>query len=249
MNKNYSHEQKLSMGRAFEFRKNRKMKRWAQMSRAFTKIGKDITMCVKAGGADPHNNSRLRIIMQNAKAVNMPKETVDNAIKKALNKDEKDLEEIVYEGYAPHGVPVMVETATDNPNRTVANLRVIFSRNDGNMGSSGSVGFMFERKAVFKFPSTGMNVEELEFELIDFGAEEVFEADGEMYIYTDFKDFGIMQKALEERKINISSAELERIATTQKELSEEQYEEVMDFIEKLEEDEDVQNVFHNAVEK
>jgi YebC/PmpR family DNA-binding regulatory protein len=236
------------MGRAFEFRKGRKMKRWAQMSRAFTKIGKDISIAVKSGGADPHNNSKLRIIIQNAKGVNMPKENIENAIKKALNKDEKDLEEIVYEGYGPHGIPVMVETATDNPNRTIANLRVIFSRNGGNMGSSGSVGFMFERKAVFKFPASGLNVEELELELIDFGAEEVFEEEGEIYVYTDFKEFGAMQKALEERKINISSAELERIATTQKQLEAEAYNEFMDFVEKLEEDEDVQNVFHNAEE-
>lgn len=234
------------MGRAYEFRKNRKMKRWAQMSRAFTKIGKDIVMAVKAGGSDVSANSRLRVCIQNAKGVNMPKDNIDSAIKRALGKDEKDFQEIIYEGYAPHGVAVMIETATDNPNRTVADLRVIFSRNNGTMGMSGSVGFMFERKSVFKFPTNGASVEDMELELIDFGAEEVFEEDGEITIIADYTDFGTMQKALEERKIDITSSELQRIPTTTKELTEAQYDEVEVFLELLEENEDVQNVFHAA---
>jgi YebC/PmpR family DNA-binding regulatory protein len=237
---------KHNMGRAYEFRKGRKMKRWAQMSKAFTKIGKDIVMAVKAGGPDPATNSRLRVCIQNGKGVNMPKDNIDGAIKRAQGKDEKDLQEIVYEGYAPHGVAVMVETATDNPNRTVADLRVIFSRNAGAMGTSGSVGFMFERKSVFKFPASGQNVEDLELELIDYGAEEVFEDEGEITIIADYTDFGTMQKALEERKINITSSELQRIPTTTKELSEEEYNEVETFLELLDENEDVQSVFHSA---
>ena len=234
------------MGRAYEFRKARKFKRWNAMSQAFTKLGKEIAMAVKGGGPDPANNTRLKIAIQNAKGINMPKDNIDAAIKRASNKDEKDLEEIVYEGYAPHGIPVMVETATDNPNRTVANLRVIFSRNDGAMGTSGSVGFMFERKGVFKIASNGTDPEELELELIDFGAEEVFEDEGEIYIHTSFTDFGTMQKALDEKKFTVISAELQRIPTTYKELSEEKLEEVLEMIEKLEEDEDVQAVYHNA---
>ena len=234
------------MGRAFEFRKERKFKRWAAMSKAFTKLGKEIGMAVKAGGPDPATNSRLRIAIQNAKGVNMPKDNIEAAIKRATNKDEKDLEEIVYEGYAPHGVPVMVETATDNPNRTVANLRVIFSRNGGSLGVSGSVGFMFERKGVFKFPAEGINLEELELDLIDAGAEDIHEDEGEIFVYTQYQDFGAMQKALEEKKINVTSSELQRIATTAKDdLTEEQQEEVMQLIEKLEEDDDVQAVYHN----
>jgi YebC/PmpR family DNA-binding regulatory protein len=234
------------MGRAFEFRKARKMKRWAAMSKAFTKIGKDINMAVKAGGPDPKDNSRLRIAIQNAKGVNMPKDNIDAAIKRAMNQDEKQLEEIIYEGYASHGVPVMVETATDNANRTVANLRVIFSRNGGVLGTSGSVGFLFERKAVFKFPAKNINLEALELDLIDFGAEEIYEEDGEIYVHTDYKEFGAMQKALEEKDIVLTSSELQRFPKMYKEeLTEEQEEEVWELIEKLEDDEDVQAVYHN----
>lgn len=234
------------MGRAYEFRKARKFKRWAAMSKAFTKLGKEIGMAVKAGGTDPTGNARLRIAIQNAKGINMPKDNIDAAIKRASNKEEKDLEEIVYEGYAAHGIPVIVETATDNPNRTIANLRVIFSRNGGTIGTSGSVGFMFERKGVFKFPAEGIDIEELELDLIDAGAEDIYEEESEIFIYTDFKDFGAMQKALEEKKINVSSSELQRLPTTFKDdLTEEQQDEVMVMIEKLEEDDDVQAVYHN----
>lgn len=234
------------MGRAFEFRKERKMKRWSAMSKAFTKLGKEITLAAKSGGPDPATNNRLRAAIQNAKGVNMPKDNIEAAIKRATGKDEKELQEIVYEGMGPHGTSFMVETATDNPNRTVANLRVIFSRNGGTLGTSGSVAFMFNRKGVFKFSAEGHNIEELELELIDFGAEEIVSEDGEITVYTDFTDFGAMQKALEDKKITLLSAEPQRIPTTYKEdLSDEQAEEVIELIEKLEEDDDVQNVFHN----
>ncbi|MDX2190584.1 MAG: YebC/PmpR family DNA-binding transcriptional regulator [Bacteroidota bacterium] len=234
------------MGRAFEFRKARKFKRWSAMSKTFTKLGKEISLAVKAGGPDPTTNGRLRAVIQNAKAVNMPKDNVESAIKKASNKDEKAMDEIVYEGIGPGGVAMMVETATDNPNRTVANLRVIFSRNGGALGNSGSVSFQFERKGVFEFPADGINIEELELELIDFGAQEISVDEGVVYVETDFVDFAGMQKALEERKIPITTAELQRIATSYKEgLTDEVREELEILLEKLEEDDDVQNVFHN----
>lgn len=234
------------MGRAFEFRKERKMKRWSAMSKAFTKMGKEITLAAKAGGPDPNTNNRLRAAIQNAKSVNMPKDNIDAAIKRAAGKDEKEMEEIVYEGMGPHGIPFMIETATDNPNRTVADLRVIFSRNGGALGTSNSVAFMFNRKGVFKFSAEGQNLEDLELELIDFGAEEIVAEDGEVTIYTDYTDFGAMQKALEDKKINLLSADLQRIPTTYKEdLTDEQVEEVIELIEKLEENDDVQAVFHN----
>lgn len=234
------------MGRAYEFRKGRKMKRWSAMSKAFTKLGKEIVMAVKSGGPDPASNNRLRAAIQNAKGVNMPKDNIDSAIKRALGKDEKEMDEIVYEGYGAHGIPFIVETATDNPNRTIANLRVIFSRNGGAIGTSGSVAFMFSRKAVFKFPSEGLNIEDLELELIDFGAEEIVLEEDEITIYADLKDFGVMQKALEDRKINVTAAELQRIPSIYKEdLTDEQADEVIELIEKLEDDDDVQAVYHN----
>lgn len=234
------------MGRAFEFRKERKFKRWAAMSKAFTKLGKEIVLAVKAGGHDPNSNNRLRAAIQTAKSINMPKDNIDAAIKRATNKDEKDMDEIVYEGMGPHGVPFMIETATDNPNRTVADLRVIFSRNGGALGTSNSVAFMFSRKAVFKFSAEGQNLEELELDLIDAGAEDIVSEDGEITIYADFTDFGVMQKALEDKKINLLSADLQRIPSTYKEdLTDEQAEEIIELIEKLEENDDVQAVFHN----
>ncbi len=234
------------MGRAYEFRKGRKMKRWSAMSKAFTKLGKEIVMAVKSGGADLAGNNRLRAAIQNAKGVNMPKDNIDAAIKRALGKDEKEMDEIVYEGYGPHGIPFIVETATDNPNRTIANLRVIFSRNGGAIGTSGSVSFMFSRKAVFRFPAEGLNVEDLELELIDFGADEIAQEEDEIVVYADLSDFGAMQKALEDKKINVTTAELQRIPSVFKEdLSDEQADEVIELIEKLEDDDDVQAVYHN----
>jgi YebC/PmpR family DNA-binding regulatory protein len=232
------------MGRAFEYRKARKFKRWAAMSQAFTRIGKEIAMSVKAGGPDPTTNARLRLAIQNSKIVNMPKANVENAIKRATSKDEKDYEEIVYEGYGPHGVAILVETATDNPTRTVANLRMYFSRCGGALGNSGSVSFMFDRKGEFRFPMGNLDLEELELELIDHGADDIQVDGDEVYVYTSFEDFGTMQKALEERGIEVTSAGLQRFPQVTKELTEAQQEDVERLLEKIEEDEDVQQVFH-----
>lgn len=233
------------MGRIFEKRKHKMFARFDRMAKAFTRIGKDIAIAVKQGGPNPDNNPRLRMAIQNAKGVNMPKDRVESAIKRASSKEEKDFQEVVYEGYAPHGVPVMVECATDNPTRTVANIRVHFSKNGGNMGNSGSVGFLFERKGVFKFAPEVINLDELELDLIDAGAEDIVKDEEELIIYTRFTEFGSMQKFLESKNLVPKSAELQYIATTTKELSEAETDEVMECITALEEDEDVQNVFHN----
>jgi transcriptional/translational regulatory protein YebC/TACO1 len=233
------------MGRIFEKRKHKMFARFDRMAKAFTRIGKDIAIAVKQGGPNPDNNPRLRMAIQNAKGVNMPKDRVESAIKRASSKEEKDFQEVVYEGYAPHGVPVMVECATDNPTRTVANIRVHFSKNGGNMGNSGSVGFLFERKGVFKFAPEVINLDELELDLIDAGAEEIVKDEEELIIYTKFTEFGSMLKFLESKNLVSKSAELQYIATTAKELSEAETDEVMECITALEEDEDVQNVYHN----
>lgn len=233
------------MGRAFEFRKERKFKRWSQMSKVFTRLGKEIVMAVKAGGPDPANNSKLRTIIQNAKGASMPKDRIEAAIKRASNKDEKDYEEIVYEGYGPHAVAMIIETSTDNINRTVANIRSYFSKANGSLGTSGSVSFMFNKKAVFRFAQNELDMEELELELIDFGLEEIDENEGEIFVYTAFEDFGKMQKALEERNIDIVNADFQWFPTTTVELDEEQEEEINKLIEKMEEDDDVNQVFTN----
>ncbi|MDB5035732.1 MAG: putative transcriptional regulatory protein [Chlorobi bacterium] len=233
------------MGRAFEFRRARKEKRWDKMSKAFTKLGREIAISVKQSGPDPASNPRLRVAIQNGKALNMPKDKIESAIKRASSKDEKDFQEVTYEGYGPHGVALLVECASDNPTRTVSNMRVFFSRSGGTLGTAGSLDFMFDRKGVFRLAADGVELEELELDLIDFGAEDIFVEDGEIYIYTSFKDFGAMQKALEERKLNIISSELQRIPNTTTELSAEQEEEILTLIDKIEEDDDVQNVFHN----
>ncbi|SRR5579883_192471 len=233
------------MGRAFEFRKARKFKRWDKMSKAFTKIGREIAIAVRLGGPDPEGNSRLRVAIANAKGVNMPKDRVESAIKRASSKDQEAFQEVVYEGYGPSGVPIVVECATDNPTRTVANVRSAFTRAGGTLATSGSLDFMFERKGVFKFPKEGLDIDELELELIDFGAEELEVEGDEVTLYTSFADFAPMAKALEERKINVTSAEIQRIPTTFKELSEEAEEPVLELIDKLEEDDDVQAVYHN----
>jgi len=234
------------MGRAFEFRRARKEKRWDKMAKAFTRLGREIAISVKLSGPNPDTNPRLRVAMQNAKGVNMPKDKVEAAIKKASSKEEKDYEEMVYEGYAPHGVAILVETATDNPTRTVANVRLYFNKYGGSLGTTGSLNFMFERKAVFKLPAAGLNLEDLELELIDFGAEDIYEEEGVITIYTPFTEFGAMQKALEERKLPVTSSELQRVPTTYAaSLSEEQEEEVLNLIDKMEEDDDVQAVYHN----
>ncbi|TAF65325.1 MAG: YebC/PmpR family DNA-binding transcriptional regulator [Cytophagales bacterium] len=234
------------MGRAFEFRKERKFKRWGQMAKNFTKLGKEITLAVKAGGADPSTNSRLRAIIQNARTINMPKDNIERAIKKATSKDEADYKEVVYEGYGPYGVAVLAECTTDNPTRTVASVRSYLTRAGGSLGTSGSLDFVFERKCVFKIKNTnGLDLEALEFDLIDFGADEVFEEEDTIVIYGGFKDFGSIQKALEDKKHEIITAEFERVPLSSVKLSPEQEEEVMKMIQKFEEDDDVQNVFHN----
>ncbi len=237
------------MGRAFEFRKARKMKRWGQMAKTFTRIGKDIAMAVKSGGTDPNSNSRLRALIQNAKAVNMPKATVDNAIKRASSKDQEDYKEMVYEGYGQHGVAVLVECTTDNTNRSIANVRSCFTKCGGTVGTSGMLDFVFDRKSVFKIANNGADIEELEFELIDFGAEEVFldEETNQINIYGEFTAFGTLQKHLEEKGIEILTSDFERVPTDTKTLTEEQAADVEKLIEKLEDDDDVQMVYHNMV--
>jgi YebC/PmpR family DNA-binding regulatory protein len=236
------------MGRAFEFRKARKMKRWSAMSKAFTRIGKDIVMAVKEGGPDPASNSRLRAVIQNAKAVNMPKDNVERAIKKASDKSQGDYKEVIFEGYAPHGIAVLVETATDNNTRTVANVRSYFNKCDGSLGTSGSVVFMFDHTCNFRIPNEGLDPEELELELIDFGAEEVFIDDDGILIYAPFESFGAIQAELESRDIEILSSGFERIPQVTKKLQGDDIADVEKLLEKLEEDDDVQNVYHTMEE-
>lgn len=234
------------MGRAFEFRKARKLKRWGTMAKTFTKLGKEIAIAVKSGGPDPDSNSRLRVLIQNAKAANMPKDNVERAIKRASSKDQEDFKEVVYEGYAPHGIAVLVETATDNPTRTVANVRSCFSKFGGSLGTSGSVNYMFEHKCIFKVKGKeGINLEDLELEMIDVGVQEMFAEEDAIIMYAEFEAFGPIQKYLEDNHFEIVSAEFERIPSDTRELTEEQMAEVEKLLEKLEEDEDVSNVYHN----
>ena len=237
------------MGRAFEYRKARKLKRWGNMARTFTKLGKEISIAVKASGPDPDANPRLRVLMQNAKAANMPKENVERAIKKATSKDDGDYKEIVYEGYGPFGIAIVVETATDNPTRTVANVRSYFNKFGGSLGTSGSLSFLFDHKSVFKIKAKeGVSLEDLELELIDYGVDEL-EADGEeIVLYGEFESFSNIQKYLEENGFEIESAEFERIPNDTKEVTEEQRASIEKLLEKFEDDEDVQNVFHNMKE-
>ena len=233
------------MGRAFEFRKARKMKRWSAMSKAFTRIGKDIVIAVKEGGPDPDSNSKLRAVIQNAKSVNMPKDNIDRAIKRASDKSLGNYKEILFEGYAPYGVAILVETATDNNTRTVANIRSYFNKCNGNLGTSGSVIFMFDHTCNFRIEKQNIDIENLEFDLIDFGVEEVFEDEDGILIYGPFDSFGEIQKALESKEIQIISSGFDRIPNTFKEIDEKQREEVEKLLEKIENDDDVQNVFHN----
>jgi YebC/PmpR family DNA-binding regulatory protein len=235
----------LLMGRVFEKRKHTMFARFDKMAKAFTRIGKDIAMAVKNSGPNPDNNPKLRMAIRNAKGVNMPKDRVDAAIKRASSKEEKDFQEVIYEGYAPHGVPVIVECATDNPTRTVANIRLQFSKNDGTMGNSGSVSFMFERKGVFKFDPSKLNLDELELDLIDAGAEDIQRDEEETVIYTKFTEFGHMLKFLESKKLEAKSSELHYVPNATKELSEAEQDDVLKCIGALEADDDVQNVYHN----
>ncbi len=233
------------VGRAFEFRKARKMKRWAAMSKAFTRIGKDIVMAVKEGGSDPENNSRLRAVIQNAKAANMPKDNIERAIKRASDKNQGDFKEVLFEGYGPHGIAILVETATDNNTRTVANVRSYFNKCDGNLSTSGSVVFMFDHCCNFRINAKDLNAEEIELEFIDFGAEEVFIDQDGMLIYAPFECFGAIQSELEKRNIEILSSGFERIPQTTKSLTQEQMAEVEYLLKKIEADDDVQNVYHS----
>ncbi len=233
------------MGRVFEKRKHKMFARFDRMAKGFSRIGKDIAIAVKQGGPNPDNNPRLRMAIQNAKGINMPKDRVEAAIKRASSKEEKDFQEVIYEGYAPHGVPVVVECATDNPTRTVANIRLLFSKNGGAMGNSASVMFLFERRGVFKFDPAILNLDELELDLIDAGAEEIQTDDEEIIVYTKFTEFGHMQKFLESKALEPKSSELQHIPTNTKELSEAEQDEVMECVSALEEDDDVQTVYHN----
>ena len=238
------------MGRIFEVRKSTMFARWDRMAKQFTRVGKEIAIAVKAGGPDPHINPALRRCMQNAKAVNMPKDRVEAAIKRAQGKEMENYEEILYEGYGPHGVAILVETATDNHVRTVANVKSIFNKGGGTLGNSGSVSFQFKKMGVFRLKPEGVNSEELEFELIDFGLEELGEGTGEngeevLVLRCAFNEFGNMQKALEEKGITPLSAEVEWIPSTTVELPEEQAQDLLKLVDKLEQDEDVQKVFHN----
>ena len=236
------------MGRAFEFRKARKMKRWSAMSKAFTRIGKDIVMAVKEGGPDPDSNARLRAVIQNAKSVNMPKDNIERAIKRASDKNQGDYKEVLFEGYAPHGIAILIETATDNNTRTVANIRSYFNKCDGNLGTSGSVEFMFDHTCNFRINAEGIDPEELELEMIDYGAEEVFADEDGILIYAPFESFGAIQKELELRKIEILSSGFDRIPQVTKKLNEEEQADVEKLLDKIEEDDDVQNVFHTMEE-
>ena len=234
------------MGRIFEVRKATMFARWDKMAKQFTRIGKEIDIAVKQGGPDPDNNAALRRCVINAKAVNMPKDRVEAAIKRAMGKDKSDYHEEVYEGYAPHGVAVLVETATDNPTRTVANVRMHFNKGNGSLGTSGSVGFLFNHMGEFKIKNENIDIEELELELIDYGLEEIGEdSEGNIIIRTPFVEFGNMNKALDDRKIEVITAELTRIPTTTVELSEQHAEDVLKLVDNLEQDDDVQKVYHN----
>ncbi|MBD5313376.1 MAG: YebC/PmpR family DNA-binding transcriptional regulator [Duncaniella sp.] len=244
------------MGRAFEYRKARKLKRWGNMSRTFTRIGKEITIAAKAGGPDPSTNPRLRALMQNAKAANMPKDTVERAIKKATDKDAGDYKEITYEGYGPHGIAIFVEAATDNNTRTVANVRSYFTKHGGSLGTQGSLTFLFDHKSVFKIkPKDGVSLEDLELELIDYGVDElediVDDESGEeqVILYGAFEEYSNIQKYLEDNGFEIISSEFERIPNDLKEVTPDQRAAIEKLLEKIEEDEDVQNVFHNMKEE
>lgn len=235
------------MGRAFEFRKARKFKRWGAMAKSFSKIGKEIAIAIKNGGPDEEANPKLRAAIQNARAANMPLENVRRAIKKASEKDTADYKEVTFEGYAPHGIAVLVEAATDNNQRTVANVRSYFNKCNGSLGTSGSVAFMFDHTCYLRIEDTGVDLEEFEFELIDFGAEEVFKEDEEIVIYGAFESFGSIQAYLEKQDIAIKSSGFDRIPNVSKELSDDQVVEVQKLLERMEEDEDVLNVYHNMV--
>ncbi|MBK7038168.1 MAG: YebC/PmpR family DNA-binding transcriptional regulator [Bacteroidetes bacterium] len=236
------------MGRAVEYRKEKKFKRWDAMAKNFTRIGREIAIAVKNGGASPDTNPKLRLAIQNAKSVSMPKDRVDAAIKRASSKEEGNFEEVVYEGIGAGGVALMVECATDNTTRTVANVRLLFSRGGGNLGTFGSVAYLFDRKGIFKIESSKINLDEVELDLIDAGAEDIYEEDGTVYLETSFNDFGTMQKKLDDLHIEITGAELLRIPHDKIKLNADNELLINNLIDKLMEDDDVVNVFHNMEE-
>jgi YebC/PmpR family DNA-binding regulatory protein len=237
------------MGRAFEYRKATKMKRWGNMARVFTKLGKQITIAVRESGPEADTNPRLRVLIQQSKKENMPKENVERAIKKAVSRDEADYKEMVYEGYGPNGIAIVIETATDNPTRTVANIRSYLTRHGGSLGTSGCLQFLFDHKCVFKIAAKeGVSLEDLELELIDFGVDELVEDEDSIVLYGEFQSYSSIQKYLEENNFEIFSAEFERIPNDMKELNEEQKAQVNKLLDKIEDDEDVQNVFHNMID-
>ncbi|QIK56022.1 YebC/PmpR family DNA-binding transcriptional regulator [Dysgonomonas sp. HDW5B] len=236
------------MGRAFEYRKATKMKRWGNMARVFTKLGKQITIAVREAGPEPDTNPRLRVLIQQSKKENMPKENVERAIKKATSKDESDYKEVTYEGYGPFGIAIVVETATDNPTRTVANVRSYFNKHNGSLGTTGSLEFLFDHKCVFKIsPKEDVSLEDLELELIDYGVDEIEQDEEDILLYGEFKSYSDIQKYLEENGFEIHSAEFERIPHELKEVTEEQRAQITKLLDKFEDDEDVQNVFHNMM--
>ena len=237
------------MGRAFEYRKARRLKRWGNMSRTFTRLGKELTIAAKEGGTDPENNPRLRAIIQTARSENMPKENIERAIKRAEEKDKGDYREVVYEGFGPHGVAIIVETATDNTTRTVANIRSYFNKFGGNLGTSGSVDFMFDHISVFKVRADQVtDMETFELELIDYGGEEIFqdEEEGVIVVYGSFESYGSLQKFIEEKGLELVSGGFDRIVNGEmKQLTEEEKADVEKLLERIEEDDDVQNVYTN----
>ncbi len=234
------------MGRAFEYRKATKMKRWGNMARVFTKLGKQITIAVREGGPEADTNPRLRVLIQQAKKENMPKENVERAIKKASSREESDYKEMVYEGYGPHGIAIVIETATDNPTRTVGNIRSYFNKHGGSLGTTGSLEFLFDHKCVFHVSKKdGIEIDDLELELIDFGVDELVEDEGEIILYGEFTSYSAIQKYLEENGFEITTAEFERIPNDLKKVTEEQRASLNKLLDKIEDDDDVQNVFHN----
>ena len=237
------------MGRAFEYRKEKKFKRWDAMAKNFTRVGREIAIAVKAGGPDPSTNAKLRLALNNAKGVQMPKDRVEAAIKRAVSKDEGDYEEIVYEGYGPFGVAMMIECATDNPTSTVANVRMYFNRGDGALGTQGSVAFSFDRKGVFKLDKEKVQLDDIELDLIDAGAEDIREEEDLYLVSTSFTDFCTMQNKLEELNVEVKAAELVRVPLNLVELTDEQMEKIYALIDKFEEDDDVVSVFHNMKEE
>lgn len=236
------------MGRAFEYRKEKKFKRWDAMSKNFTKAGREIALAVKAGGADPDSNAKLRLAIQNAKGVQMPKDRIDAAVKRASEKDAGVYDEALYEGYGPFGVAMLIETTTDNTTRTVSNLRLIFSRGNGELGNNNSVVFNFDRRGVFMIEKPKIDLDNAELDLIDGGADDIYSDDELVYVETAFLDFGTMQKKLEELKIEVKNAELRYVPLNKVNLTEEQQEKIYNLIDKLEQDDDVKNVFHNMEE-